>query len=302
MDRAGNDRIGFSDYTIAVLAIVIWGGSFPALKYSLAWGEPSLILVLRFFFAVFPLAVGCRLEGTMRLPAPKELPLLLFMSFQGIFFQHGLHAVAMKTAGAGSANWMMVASPALVALIARIFLKEKLSKTGIAGLLLAVAGIVCVLARGTVKGGVSAGSFGSQGDWLVLFSVFNWAVYLVVSRKYLKNALPPAFSIFWELFFAFLYALAASFIVGTDYSRITDFTMQTWIAVIFLGALSSGFAYLLWYKALSVFPVARLAIFQFLQPITGMLVSYLLIGERYTIWLAAGAVMIVSGICLVNKR
>ena len=41
---------------------------------------------------------------------------------------------------------------------------------------------------------------------------------------------------------------------------------------------------------------------EFLQPVAGMVISYLLIGERYTIWLALGAAMITAGIWRVNKR
>ena len=291
-----------SDYIIVLATVTIWGASFASTKYALAQAEPSLILLMRFFFAVPVLAVGCRFEGTLRLPAREELPSLLFMGFQGIFFHQGIQAVAMKTAGAGNSNWMMVASPALVAVLGWIFLKEKITRTGAAGLLLAAAGVALVLARGTVNGTAESSSFGSVGDYIMLFSVLNWAVFLIISRKYLRASLPPAFSIFWELVFAFFYALAASFAVGTHFSLIAAFSLQTWLSIIFLGALSSGLAYLFWYKALSVFPVAKLVIFQFLQPIAGMVISYLLIGERYTLWLAAGAVMIIWGICLVNKR
>ncbi len=104
------------------------------------------------------------------------------------------------------------------------------------------------------------------------------------------------------MIFAFLYALVTSFIVGTDFSQIPTFTVQTWLSIIFLGALSSAFAYLLWYQALAVMPVAKLIVFQFLQPVAGMVISYFLIGERYTLWLLLGAAMIMSGIWLVNKK
>ena len=79
-------------------------------------------------------------------------------------------------------------------------------------------------------------------------------------------------------------------------------TGSTWISIVYLGALSSGLAYLLWYQALAEMPVAKLIVFQFLQPVAGMVISYFLIGERYTIWIGLGAAMIMSGIWLVNRR
>ena len=208
----------------------------------------------------------------------------------------------MKTAGAGNANWMMVASPAVVAVLGWLFLKEKISRGAVAGLALASAGVALVLAAGTVKETAESVSFGSWGDFLMLASVLNWGVFLVISRKLLKSTMTPAFSIFWELVFAAFFAFLATLIFGTDYSVIPGFTAGTWLSIIFLGALSSGLAYLFWYKALAAIPVAKLTVFQFLQPVAGMVISYLLLGERYTIWLVLGAAMITVGIWRVNRR
>lgn len=290
-----------ADYAMALCAVTIWGGSFAAVKYALAQAEPSLILFIRLAMTLPVLALGCAASRELQLPSAREAALLAFLGFQGIFFHQGIQAIAMKTAGAGNANWMMVASPAAVAALGWIFLKEKLSRGAAAGLALASAGVALVLAAGTVKETAEA-SFGSWGDWLMLASVLNWGVFLVVSRRFLKHDMPPSFSIFWELVFAALFAFAATLAVGTDYSVVPSFTAGTWTALVFLGALSSGLAYLFWYRALSAIPVARLTVFQFLQPLAGMVISYLLIGERYTIWLALGALMITAGIWRVNKR
>lgn len=291
-----------ADYLMVLVTVSIWGGSFASTKYALAQAEPSLILFLRFILTIPVLAAGCIAEKTMRLPTRRELPILAFLGFQGIYFHQGIQAVAMKTAGAGNANWMMVASPAVVAVLGWAFLGEKISRRAAAGLLLAAAGVTLVLALGTVKETAESTTFGSWGDYLMLASVLNWGVFLVISRNYLKEAMPPAFSIFWELVLSSVFAFITTIVVGTDYSVIPSFTAGTWSAIIFLGALSSGLAYLLWYKALSAIPVAKLTVFQFLQPVAGMVISYLLLGERYTLWLALGAVMIMSGIWMVNKK
>ncbi|MEA5033777.1 DMT family transporter [Cloacibacillus evryensis] len=302
LDNARPDGPRLYDYIIILTTVIIWGGSFASTKYALAQAEPSLILLLRFLFGIPVLAAGCLFEKSLRLPTKEEAVILLLIGFQGIFFHQGIQAVAMKTAGAGNANWMMVASPAIVAVLGRIFLGEKISRAGVFGLILSAVGVTMVLAWGTVKETAETGSFGTVGDYIILLSVLNWAVFLIASRKFLKTKMSPAFSIFWEMIFAFFYALVTSFAVGTDFSQMAAFTTQTWLSILFLGALSSAFAYLLWYQALAVMPVAKLIVFQFLQPVAGMVISYFLIGERYTLWLAFGAAMIMSGIWLVNKR
>ena len=98
------------DYAMVLCAVTIWGGSFAATKYALAQAEPSLILCLRLAMTLPVLAAGCALGRELRLPTAHEAFVLALLGFQGICFHQGIQAVAMKTAGAGNANWMMVAS------------------------------------------------------------------------------------------------------------------------------------------------------------------------------------------------
>ena len=288
-------------YAMILATVTIWGGSFASTKYALAQAEPMVILWLRLIIGMPILFAGLLWERSIRLPSIKEAVALFLMGFQGIFFHQAIQSYAMKTAGAANANWMMIATPALVAILGRIFLKEKISGRGICGMILAAAGVALVIGRGTVAT-ANSGGFGSIGDLIILLSVLNWAVFLIVSRRVLTKDLSPAFVIFWEMLFALIAATPFAIITGSDFSVIPSFTMGTWAALIFLGAFSSALAYIFWFKALSIFTVAKVAVFQFLQPIAGVVISYFLVGERFTPWLFIGGTMILCGVWLVNKK
>ena len=288
-------------YAMILATVTIWGGSFASTKYALAQAQPMVILWLRLIIGMPILFAGLLWERSIRLPSIKEAVALFLMGFQGIFFHQAIQSYAMKTAGAANANWMMIATPALVAILGRIFLKEKISGRGICGMILAAAGVALVIGRGTVAT-ANSGGFGSIGDLIILLSVLNWAVFLIVSRRVLTKDLSPAFVIFWEMLFALIAATPFAIITGSDFSVIPSFTMGTWAALIFLGAFSSALAYIFWFKALSIFTVAKVAVFQFLQPIAGVVISYFLVGERFTPWLFIGGTMILCGVWLVNKK
>lgn len=296
-----SNNVSFAGYVMILTTVTIWGGSFASTKYALAQAEPMVVLWLKFVLAMPLLFAGLLWEGSLRLPTKGEVLPLFLMGFQGIFFNQAIQSYAMKTAGAGNANWMMIATPALVAIIGRIFLKEKMSRKGVYGLFLSALGVAIVIQRGTVMTS-NAGSFGSIGDLLMLFSVLNWAVFLVISRRVLKKDQPPAFVLFWEVFFALMVATPFTYLIGSDFSVIPSFTSKTWSAIVFLGVFSTALAYLFWFKALSLFSVAKVAVFQFFMPIAGIVSAYFLVGERFTIWLFLGGTMIFSGVWLVNKK
>lgn len=288
-------------HLMILAAVTIWGGSFASTKYALIQAEAMVIICLRFAVGVLVLFAGLVYEKSFRLPTSKEAILFFFIGFQGIFFHQAIQSYALKTAGAANSNWMMIATPAVVAILGRLFLGEKISTRGIFGMTLAASGVALVVARGTLS---AAGpeNFGSVGDLIMLFSVLNWAVFLIITRKTLKTDLSPTFVIFWELFFALISSVFFACLIGSDFSVISDFTSGMWLALIFLGAFSSAMAYLFWFKALAIFTVARVAVFQFFQPIAGIIISYFLIGERFTLWLVVGGAMILYGVWLVDRK
>lgn len=291
-----------TDFLIILAAITIWSASFAGMKVALEQAHPIIVLWMRLTISIPFLFAGSYIQKTFRFPTKRELLPLLIMSFQGIFLVLGLQSFAMKTASASTANWIIICSPAFVALLGWIFLKEKISRLGFIGLFLSAAGVMVVLRLGSVSTTSSSGSSGTIGDLLILFSALNWSIFLVFSKKVLKDDLPYSFVLFWEMFFASIYATAALFIIGSDMSVIGSFNAKTWTAVSFLGAGASAGAYFCWFHGLSVLPVSRIIAFQFLQPFAGAIVAYLLLGERFTVWLFVGGITIMYGVYLVNKR
>ncbi|HPX03874.1 MAG TPA: DMT family transporter [Synergistaceae bacterium] len=290
------------DYIIILAAIAIWSASFAGMKVAVEQAHPLVVLWLRLGISIPFLFAGSYLQRSFRLPTRQELLPLLIMSFQGIFLVLGLQNFAMKTASAATANWIIICSPAFVALLGRLFLKEKMSLTSLAGLILSAIGVMVVLRLGTVSGPNETGSFGTVGDLLILFSSLNWSIFLVFSRKVLREDLRYSFVLFWEMFFSFIYATLSLPLIGSDISVICSFTHRTWTAVAFLGAGASAAAYFCWFHGLSVLPVSRIVAFQFLQPFAGAMIAFLLLGERFTLWLFAGGITIIYGVYLVNKK
>lgn len=121
---------------------------------------PSIDRALDEAWHFYPLPfAGSYIQNTFRLPSRQELLPLLIMSFQGIFLVLGLQNFAMKTASASTANWIIICSPAFVALLGWLFLKEKISLMGFAGLVISAIGVMVVLRLGTASGPKGSGIF-----------------------------------------------------------------------------------------------------------------------------------------------
>lgn len=288
-------------YCIVILAIVFWGASFAGAKVALEQASPLLVMFLRFVISLPVLGAAAVYCGEMKLPNRRQALILAALGFFGFFFHLGIQTVAMQTSGSANANWQMTASPALTAILAAVFLKERITLRSAVGIITAFAGVALVLTLGTRNtSGLTAYNF---GDFLITVSMLNWACFMIVTRwLFSRDNYPPVFTLFWEMIFATLMCLPLLVCTHTDMSVISGFRWQTWAALGLLGILCSGLAYLFWYIAAARIPVARLMVFQFLQPVVGVIVGYFVIGERFTWWVWFSGALIILGVWLVNTQ
>ena len=92
----------------------------------------------------------------------------------------------------------------MVALIGHFFLGEKITKHAAAGFAIAIAGVVLVVQYGTVKATGENIRFGSIGDFMILLSGLNLAIYYIVSKwamNKIGGSMSCSFMMFWEMWY-----------------------------------------------------------------------------------------------------
>jgi len=91
-------------------------------------------------------------------------------------------------------------------------------------------------------------------------------------------------------------------LAGPGFSELTRPTPTGWMALIFLGFVCSGLAYIGYYDALRVLPAARVAAFIYFQPLVTMAVAVALGQEHLVPAALLGGALILGGVALVNRR
>jgi drug/metabolite transporter (DMT)-like permease len=74
-----------------------------------------------------------------------------------------------------------------------------------------------------------------------------------------------------------------------------------WVAIVFLGVVCSGLAYIFWYDALQTLPVAQTGAFLYLEPVSTVIVAAIILGEKLLLATIFGGALILSGVWLVNR-
>jgi drug/metabolite transporter (DMT)-like permease len=185
-----------------------------------------------------------------------------------------------------------------IAVLGWMVLNERLGWGTALGIALAAAGVLLVVSRGDL-GSLTNGHFGTRGDFLILISSPNWAIFSVISRKGLKKY-PATQMMLYVMALGWLFT-TPFFFAGNDFGEISRFTFAGWMSIVFLGVFCSGLAYIFWYDALKSITASQVGVFLYLEPLVAVVVAALLLGEKILATSLAGGALILLGVWIVNR-
>ena len=105
---------------------------------------------------------------------------------------------------------------------------------------------------------------------------------------------------FYVMSFGWLFT-SILFFFRSGINEISSIPWDGWMAITFLGVCCSGIAYIFWYGALKVLPVAQTGAFLYIEPIVTVIVAAIIIGEAVTAASLVGGLAILFGVWLVNR-
>jgi drug/metabolite transporter (DMT)-like permease len=283
----------------ALLAVVVWGASFVATKVALQYTSPDVVVWLRFAMGVVILGIAVLVRGKFALPDKWDWMYFALLGFLGITFHQWLQSNGLVTAQATTTAWIVATTPIFMALLGWLALKEKLSWLQVGGIILSTIGVMLVVTRGDLSQ-LIGGKFGTLGDFLILISAPNWAVFSILSRRGLKKY-PATLMMFYVMAFGLFFSSIIFFSQG-GIGQIGKIPWDGWVGIAFLGVFCSGLAYIFWYDALQALPAAQTGAFLYLEPVATLIVAALILGEHLFLAAMIGGALILSGVWFVNRK
>jgi drug/metabolite transporter (DMT)-like permease len=277
-----------------VLMAAIWGVNFSVVKYGTQVMEPIAYNALRMGLGcVVLLALAMWRPG--KRPERADMVKLLALGVLGHCVYQVLFINGIARTRAGTASLVIASSPAMVAIVARLFGHDKLPLKAVGGIALSIAGVVLVLG-----GSMSADGAGHvTGDLMILVAVACWAFYTnwLVGLTQRIDAVQVAA---WTLVGGVvpLAAIATPALLRVDWGAVTPLT---WASVVYSGVMAMVVAYLLWYRGVHRIGPTRTSMYGNLQPVVAVLVAWIVLGEVPTLFQGAGAATVIGGLYLSRR-
>jgi len=277
-----------------LLVVLLWGGTYSGLKAVQATIPPLGLAALRAMASALAL-LGITLALGVRGPRPtwRDVRTLVLLGLSGTtVFQLCLVGGVFFTTPSHTAL-MITLSPIFAALLAWIWLGERLSGIGALGILLALGGVVLIITRGSGLGGGAL-----VGDLIGLGAAAAWAVYSVIGKPLIARRPPLEVSALTLLIGAIpLLVLGFPDLLAVRWSALSP---GTWLLLAYLSFGSIGAGYTIWYWALARAATTRVVVFTYLTPVVAVLVSVTAGQEPMTGVLAAGALAVIGGVIVAQ--
>jgi drug/metabolite transporter (DMT)-like permease len=275
-----------------LLLAAIWGASFMFMRMgALEFGAFATAGVRVTVAAAFllPLLLARGLGPVLR----QNWKLVLFVGIFNSAIPFACFSYALLSISTGLSSILNATVPLFGAVIAWLWLKDRPNGSRILGLLIGFAGVALLAWE---KASFKPDATGNATGWAVLACLLATLCYGLsasFTRRYMSG-LPSLVSAAGSQMGAAIALIPLAWWFWPDHAVST----QAWMAVIALGILCSGVAYILYFRLIERAGPARALSVTFAIPVFAVLYGVLLLGEAVTPWMVLCGLVIVAGTSL----
>ena len=281
---------------VALVLVLVWGANFCVQKMVFAAMSPGGFLMLRYL--LMPLAAALLLCWRFGRRWPRvsraDLRALLKLGIAGHLLHVGLVTYGIHWSTAFSSSLILGCGPLFTLLILRVTGVETLTRGQVAGVAVALAGVLLFLSDKLLGGQWSA----SAGDLVLLVAASLFSYYTVAAKPLIERhggVVVMTYAVLLGSAPVVLISLPAGLQVPW-----TQLGAAVWLGVLYSVLISAFLGWMVWGWVNAVRGVARSAPLMYLMPPVAGVVAWALTGESYTGIKLAGAALALAGVALAQ--
>lgn len=279
---------------LTILSGVLWGTSFPAIKIGLAFVDAYMFVFFRMFLASILVLLISSVTRTFDVSLARERSIWYLGILNG--FAYLIQYLGMSFTTASKSSLLVNLSVVWVAVLSWLVLKERFSKKKMLGVISGLAGVFFVsinlnlleLTQGMIT-----------GDGLVFLSGILWSFFIVYNKKAI-NAYNAVQLMPW-IFLATALPLTP-FIFLSSNSSLLNLSAEAWMAISYTAIFCWTIPYYLWLRGLRHISPVTSTVILLTEPIVAIAISFLFLGETFTMISGIGASLIFLAIILVSTK
>jgi drug/metabolite transporter (DMT)-like permease len=284
-----------ADWLVFLALGFMWGSSYLFIKIGVETLTPLTLVALR-------LAIGLVFLTGVVLVAREALPRdwrvyrhIAVMAVFNIVLPFALITWSEQRVSSSLASILTSVVPLFSIVIAALTLRdEPFTSARVAGLGVGFAGVVLLVGPSALDA-----SADPVAQAALLGASLCYAIGAVYARRFGTGVRPPV-AAFLQVGVAFL--MSATLALAFERPFELELPSSTIVAVVWLGLVGSGIAYLAFFRLIGRWGATRTSTVAYLLPVVGIALGVVVAGESVDVPMLAGTALIIGGVALVNAR
>jgi drug/metabolite transporter (DMT)-like permease len=272
---------------------LVWGSTYLAIRVMVETMPPLLAAGVRFSVAGAVMVAVLSLRRSVRPTRAQVLSALLV----GILLPgaNAVVSVAEQEVPSGLAALLIASVPLWVILLRRVT-GDSVSRASVGAVLVGFAGVALLLRPGEQSGDATV-----LGLVAVVGAALMWATGSFLSPR-LSLPRDGLVSTGWQMLLGGLVCVLVGLAVGEASDvHVSEFSVRSIVALTYLVAVGSWFAFTAYAWLLQNAPIAKVATYAYVNPVVAILLGWLILDEVVTPVTIVGAAIIVVSVALVVR-
>ncbi len=285
-------KVGKNALLSTIVAGALWGTSFPAIKIGLAFADPFVLVFLRMLLATVLVVMISYATNNLSVALAKERLVWYLGLLNG--FAYLIQYVGMEYSAASKSSLLVNLSVVWVAVLSWLILRESFSKKKTMGIFSGIVGIFLI----TTNLNLDELTHGSiMGDGLVFLSGILWSFFILYNKRIVDTY--NAFQFMPWLFLGTTLPLTLAIPLFSNFSSLILST-EAVLSVVYTAIFCWLIPYYLWAKGLKQFSPASSTVILLTEVIVAIAISFLFLGETFTIISWVGTSLVSLAIILAS--
>jgi drug/metabolite transporter (DMT)-like permease len=270
-----------------------WGTTWIASKEGVKHMPAIQLVAIRQFLGGL-LYVAYFLFQETPWPKAKQWKTILILSLLNFVLSNGLSTWGVKYISSGLGAILGAIFPIWIVIIT-FFRGERLSKLAVTGMLVCFGG-VCIIFYDHLKDFLQPNF--TFGIILSLIATLTWSFGTLYTKKKAAS-FNPYFSLGLQMLISSLFLFVVIGATGTSIP-LGEIPANSWWSIAYLVIIGSVLTFIAFIYALQKLPAEVNSIYAYINPIVAVILGSIIFGEPLTLFLAAGGMIVLIGLYLVN--
>jgi len=284
---------------LMIMATFFWAGAFIAAKLGVYDLSPTILTFLRMGIAalvIFPFMVK-KLGPNWKIKK-SEIKIILLTAIIGMIGYHMFFFTALKYTTASKASMINATNPLITAVLASMFVNEKITPKKVALLLLALSGVIYIICAGDIHTLLTFDL--NKGDFIMLCGTLLWAIYGIIVKRGMPILGPIKLTTYTFVLSALIMMPFAVYdFITTDALSVG---LNPYLAVLYMALFPTVLGYSIQQMAIAEIGPSKASLFINLVPIISSVFAVIFLGEVIEFYHIVGAAMIITAVLLYNRQ